>query len=120
MSNLRRKFSSISICVRKLKMINRNPHNKTAITRIKIDLLLFEKSSFPNFLLMAKIPNIIPKKAPSEIPMTNPRLPKKNEKEMPKSILAIKETKSIKNAKRGCPWPKRKGGIASIPKVRGR
>ena len=63
---------------------------------IEISSLLFEKSSFPNFRLEIKIPNNSPKKAPEEIPITKPKLPKTNEKEIPKMMLALKEKNSIK------------------------
>ena len=66
---------------------------------IQNDSLLFEKSSLPNFRLVIKIPNTSPKKAPREIPMANPKLPRKSEKQMPARILAVKEKKSIKNAR---------------------
>jgi len=44
-----------------------------------------------------KIPNISPKKAPKEIPMTNPRLPKTSVRKIPMMMLTLKEKNSIKN-----------------------
>jgi len=70
---------------------------------IKIDSLVFEKSPFPNFRLVRKIPNTSPKKAPREIPMANPKLPRKSEKQIPARMLTLKEKNSIKTARFGCP-----------------
>lgn len=85
--------------VRKLKMIKKKPHNTNPIIIIKIDSLIFEKSSFPNIRLVIKNPTKRPKKAPREIPMANPKLPMNNDKQIPQMMLAINEINSIKKAR---------------------